>query len=885
MTRTAIGILAHVDAGKTTLCEGLMFLTGQIRSRGRVDHGDAHLDTHALEKQRGITIFSKQAHIVSGKLDAVLIDTPGHVDFSTEAERTLGVLDAAVLLISGTDGVQPHTLTLWRLLRRYRVPTFIFVNKMDIAERSPEALMKELSRELSPACALFCEGEVQCDETRDENAALADEELFESYSANGKLTDEEIRGAVREEKLFPCFFGSALHLTGVKEFIEGLERYTPTPVFGESFGARVFKISRDEQGTRLTHMRITGGTLLPRMTVSHTDRSGETKNEKIAQIRFYSGEKYEQLKEASAGDVVAAAGLACTYPGEGLGAEAEKAETSAILSPVLSYRIVLPEGADRQTVYKKLLEFSEEDPSLNIEWDPHLREIRARLMGEVQIEILKSLILERFGLEVGIDSGRVLYKETIAAPVEGVGHYEPLRHYAEVHLLLSPLKRGAGVEFDSLVSRNDLDVNWQRLILTHIAEKTHLGVLTGSPITDIRISLIAGKAHLAHTEGGDFRQATYRAIRQGLMKAQNILLEPYYSYRIEVPREQLGRIIGDIRSMGGSFSIQDDAAENASVRGFAPVAGMRGYAAKLAACTGGRGRLFAEVSHYDKCSNADEIIAESGYDPLRDLDNSPDSIFCAHGAGFQVRWNEVENYMHIDTGLRLGKTDGETPEEITPRTIRRNLDVDEKELEDIMLREFGPIKRPDYGRTQSAQEPERQIEPRPAKKDYLIVDGYNILFAWDCLRELAKSDIAAARHRLMDILVNYCAFRKNEVFLIFDGYRVKGNAGERFVYHGIRVAYTKENETADMLIERVINEIGKNYSVRVASSDGMIQLSSVRTGALRVTARELEHEVETANEQLHEIMEKLKKNETSVKIDLSGANAPDDGDDGDNGDH
>ncbi|MBR4635191.1 MAG: NYN domain-containing protein [Clostridia bacterium] len=868
MTRTAIGILAHVDAGKTTLCEGLLYLTGRVRSRGRVDHGDAHLDTHALERRRGITIFSKQADISTEKLNAVLIDTPGHVDFSAEAERTLRILDYAVLLSSGTDGVQAHTLTLWRLLRRLHIPTFIFINKMDIAERSRADLLSELSRELSPACVDFSvpDGE------RNENAALTCDALFELFS-NGKLTDAALSDAIRDERLFPCFFGSALRLTGVPGFIEGLERFTAAPSFPQEFGARVYKISRDAQGARLTHLRVTGGKLTARMPIALKTLEGEERTEKIAQIRLYLGEKYTQLNEAEAGEVVAVTGLSSTYPGEGLGLEAEKKTFAAMLSPVLQYRITLPAGTDTQAAFRRLLTLSEEDPTLQIEWDGRLGEIRARLMGEVQIEILKSLIKERFDLDAGIDQGRVLYKETIAGPVEGIGHYEPLRHYAEVHLLLEPLEPGSGIEMRSLVSQNDLDVNWQRLILTHIAEKTHLGVLTGSPVTDIRISLVAGRAHLAHTEGGDFRQATYRAIRQGLMKAESILLEPFYSFRIELPREQLGRAIGDIRMMGGSFSMEEDGGDGTAViTGFAPVARLRGYARELAAYTAGKGRFSSEVSHYGRCENAEEVIAETGYDPERDLENTPDSVFCAHGAGFAVRWDRVENYMHIDTGLSRTPRAG-TAE---PKLVRRNLDVDEKELRRIMEREFGPEKPTELRRPPKPQdpEPERPLPPQPPKKDYLIVDGYNIIFAWDGLRELAKSDIAAARKRLMDILANYCGYKKNEVVLVFDGYRVKGNAGERFNYHGVRVAYTRENETADMLIERFIAEVGKNYAVRVASSDGMIQLASVRTGALRVTAKELEAEVEGVNEKLAEIMNALKKSAAAVKIEL-----PDGGED------
>ncbi|MBR3299254.1 MAG: NYN domain-containing protein [Clostridia bacterium] len=867
MTKLALGILAHVDAGKTTLCEGLLFLTGQIRSRGRVDHGDSHLDSHALERKRGITIFSKQAGIRTERLEAELIDTPGHVDFSTEAERALQILDYALLIISGTDGVQAHTLTLWRLLRRLHVPTFIFVNKMDIAHAAERELMGALEAELSSACVDF-----SADRTSlFESAALADEALFELYARNGRLEEAELASAIREERLFPCFFGSALHLSGVRELIEGLEKYTVPPVFGAEFGARVFKISRDAQGQRLTHLRVTGGELSVRMSIAYTSRSGERKTEKAAGIRLYSGARYAQLERAAAGDTVAVTGLTDTYPGQGLGFEQRSAGLAAVLSPVLSYRILLPAGTDTQSAYRKLCELSEEDPALSIEWDDRSKEIRVRLMGEVQIEVLKSIIKERFDLDARIDEGRVMYKETIAAPVEGIGHFEPLRHYAEVHLLLTPLEAGSGLEWGSRVSPNDLDRNWQRLIMTHIAEKTHRGVLTGSPITDMRIELVAGRAHLAHTEGGDFRQATYRAIRQGLMKAESILLEPYYAYRIELAREQLGRAIGDIRAMGGSFNIAEQECRDgfAAISGFVPVAGMRGYARTLAAYTGGRGRLMLEVSHYDRCTEAEKVIAECAYEPERDLENTADSVFCAHGAGFTVNWREVESYMHLDTGLSRERGTQEEGEQ-APRLIRGNLNVDEKELEAIMLREFGPIKRPDYGRpekrAQADEKPQPPQPPQPPRKEYLIVDGYNMLFAWESLRSLARDDLAAARKRLMDILANYRAFKNNEVVLVFDGYRVKGNAGERFDHHGLKVAYTKENETADALIERLIAEIGKNYAVRVASSDGMIQLSGVRSGALRMTARELEAEVESVNEQLREYMLKLKKGDATVRL-------------------
>lgn len=859
--KLAIGILAHVDAGKTTLCEGLLYLTGSIRKKGRVDHGDAYLDTHMLEKKRGITIFSKQANFKTDTISVTLLDTPGHVDFSTEAERILSVLDYAILVISGSEGVQAHTETLWKLLRRYGIPTFIFVNKMDLSGADETNIMTSLHKRISEGCINFSSAETK---EKFENIALSDEDLFDSFIDKGKLSDTDIAGAIKKCKVFPCFFGAALHLRGIEEFILGLDRFTLSRTYSDEFGARVFKITRDPQGARLTHIKIMGGSLAVRTEIEYSSRSGDSLNEKISQIRLYSGTKFEQTDKVSAGDICTVTGLSATFPGQGLGFE--KAAPSPILEPVLNYRISLPAGSDPRTFLPKLMQLSEEDPQLHIVWNEHLREIHAQLMGEIQIEVLKSLVKERFDLDIEIDCGKIMYRETILAPVEGIGHFEPLRHYAEVHLLLEPLSTGSGLIFASCCDQNLLDINWQRLILTHLYEKTHLGVLTGSPITDMKISLIAGRASLSHTEGGDFRQATYRAVRQGLMKAKSVLLEPYYEFAIEVPMQQLGRAINDIRMMGGSFSNPTDDGEMATFTGTAPVSAMREYASELAAYTKGRGRLSCAVSHYAKCQNEQQVIEEYGYDPERDLENTPDSVFCAHGAGFPVKWNKVESYMHIDTNLNLGG--GLRPSEIMPKVINRNLDIDERELEAIMLREFGPIKRPEYGVIRSSCDNSGssnvKTEPnanRPSKKDYLIIDGYNIIFAWESLRELAKSDIAAARKQLMDIMSNYCGYKKGEVILVFDGYKVKGNTGERFNYHSIHVAYTKENETADMFIEKLIAQIGKNYAVRVASSDGMIQLSSVRTGVLRMTASELEAEVDGVNETLHQIMEKLKRTE------------------------
>lgn len=877
MKKLAIGILAHVDAGKTTLCEALLYLCGTIRKCGRVDRGDAYLDTHALEKARGITIFSKQAKFSFHDTEFTLVDTPGHVDFSAEAERALSVLDYAVLVISGTDGIQSHTETLLRLLSRYGIPTFIFINKTDIMTRSHAELTEELQRRFSERCIDFGQDE---GDAFFESLALADEGLFEKYSA-GRITAADISAAISERRIFPCFFGSALKMTGISEFVAGLARYSVEREFKKGFAARVYKITYDPQGTRLTHLRITGGSLCPRAAVSYTARDGAQMTEKIARIVFCSGAKFTQTERAECGDLAAVSGLSATYPGQGLGGE--DSALPPVLEPVLSYRILLPADCDARTVLPKLKRLEDEDPMLKLDKTDSIHELQARLMGEMQIEILKKLISERFGIDVSVDDGRILYRETILAPVEGVGHFEPLRHYAEVHLLLEPLPAGSGLVFASACPPNSLDLDTQRLVLVHLREKTHLGVLTGSPITDMKLTLTAGRASLHHTEGGDFRQATYRAVRQGLMCAQSVLLEPYYSFRIELPRENLGRAINDIRGMGGSFSAPEDGldSETCAFCGTAPVSAMRGYTREIAAYTRGRGRLGCEFSHYGPCGNAESVIEQFAYDPERDLENTPDSVFCSHGAGITVKWNEVRNYMHVDTGLDFSgaprpsdapPSDFENPRTVNPRVLSRNLSVDDKELEAIMLREFGPIKRPEYKRPaqnrESAADGKFAEPAEPKKKDYLIVDGYNIIFAWAGLSALAKSDIAAARKKLMDILSNYCAYKKNEVILVFDGYKLKGNAGERFNYHSLRVAYTKENETADMFIERLIFEIGKNYSVRVATGDGMIQLASTRTGTLRMTARELEAEVESVNEKLRGIMAELKRGEVKTKLNI-----------------
>lgn len=853
--KLVVGILAHVDAGKTTLCEAMLYLSGSIRKKGRVDHGDAYLDTYAIERQRGITVFSKQALLSTKKYDITLIDTPGHADFSTEAERVLSVLDYAILVISGSEGVQAHTETLWRLLHRYSVPTFIFINKIDLAAADTERVMNEIHKRLSENCIGFS-GDL---EERDEAIALCDEALLNIYERDAAFSELTIAEAVSKRQLFPCIFGSAIRLDGVRELLDCIDSYAIPLVYGEAFGAKVIKISRDAQGQRLTHMKITGGKLLPRAEIRFSADGEAEKYEKIAQIRVYSGAKFTQVECAEPGCVCAVTGLTLTRPGQGLGAESDA--LLPVLQPVLSYRIKLPDDCDEKSFLPKLRQLEDEDPMLRIEYSERLGEIHAQLMGEIQTEILASTVMERFGTKITVDTGRILYRETIASPVIGIGHYEPLRHYSEVHLLLEPLPPGSGMVFAAECSQNVLAVNWQRLILTHLYEKRHLGVLTGSPITDMKITLIAGRASLSHTEGGDFRQATYRAVRQGLMKAESVLLEPYYEFRLSVPMQQVGRAINDIRLMGGRFQPPEDEGEMSVLAGFAPVSAMRSYAGEIYAYTKGRGRISLSVSHYERCANQKAIIDEYSYEPERDTENSPDSVFCAHGAGFVVKWYEVEKFAHVETNLNVGQS----AEDARPKINRRNLNIDEKELEEIMLREFGPIKRPSYGKiTRSEHEQKPAVPVGQKQKDYLIIDGYNIIFRWESLKFIAKTDVALARKKLMELLSNYQGFKHNEIVLVFDGYKVKGNVGERFNYHGIHVAYTKENETADAYIEKMIAQIGKNYAVRVVSSDGLIQLSSLRTGVLRMTAGELEAELDGVNEKLHEIMQELKRSEALV---------------------
>jgi len=834
MKNCTVGILAHVDAGKTTLAEAILYRTGRLRRAGRVDHGDTAMDVHELERRRGITIFMSQAELTLGDWHISLLDTPGHVDFSSETERVLQVLDYAILVISGIDGVQAHTRTLWRLLEHYRVPTLLFVTKMDFARRSRSELLAELRSELSADCADFTGSDFL------EQAAMSREDLLETYLATGSLPDEAVVELVARRQIFPCWFGSGLKLQGVDEFLADLKRFLLPRTYPAVFGARVFKIGRDSQGNRLTWLKITGGSLRVKDAISY---AGVT--EKADQLRLYTGAKFTAVDQVGPGGVCAVTGLTKTENGMGLGSEV--AAAAPRLEPVMNYRLVLPPGQDEQVMLQKLRLLEEEDPQLRITYDTRLQEIHVRLMGAIQAEILKSLISQRFGVEVAIDSGRVVYKETIEDTVEGVGHYEPLRHYAEVHLLLSPLPRGSGLVLESQCREDVLDRNWQRLILTHLMEKTHLGVLTGSPVTDLKITLAAGRAHLKHTEGGDFRQATYRAVRQGLMQARSRLLEPWYAFRLEVPPEHLGRAISDIRLRHGTVTPPESAGELSLLRGRVPVTAVNDYAAEVAAYTGGRGRLTLELDGYDDCHDAEAVIAALAYDPESDLENTPDSVFCAHGGGFPVKWDRVGEYMHLESCLKK-----EIP--YAPQVSRRNLHLDDKELEAIMTREFGPIKRPLY-RSPGVTFAADADAPVEIKKRWFIVDGYNVIFAWDDLRNLAREDLSAARERLIHRMCAFAAFTRSEVVLVFDGYRQPGNPGEKRDVNGIRVVYTQEHETGDMYIEKLVREIGKNEQVRVVTSDALIQLSAVRSGVLRMSAREFEEEMAAVSREIRDLLE------------------------------
>ena len=913
--KLVVGILAHVDAGKTTLAESILYTSGGIRKLGRVDHKDAFLDTDRQERDRGITIFSKQALVSWRDMDITLLDTPGHVDFSAEAERTLQVLDYAVLVISGADGVQGHVLTLWRLLKRYHVPVFLFINKMDQPDTDAAALLAELKDKLDERCVAFGER----DQAFYEEIAVCDEELLERYldidfSEDGArpgnmqpaetLIDREVVAALTaQRKVFPCFFGSALKVEGVEELLDGLYDYTQTPSYPDTFGARVYKIARDTQGTRLTYVKITGGALKVKQTIQTHGESRAYRNgggdalaeEKIDQIRIYSGSKYTVEQEAAAGTICALTGPVTTFCGEGLGAEREN--TVPLLKPVMTYRIVLPDACDVHQMYQKLCQLEEEEPQLHIVWKEQVGEIQAQLMGEVQIEILKNIISERFGVDVDFGEGSIAYRETIVLPVEGVGHYEPLRHYAEVHLLMEPGEPGSGLVFDAKCSEDMLDRNWQRLVLTHLEEKEHIGVLTGFPITDMKLTLVAGRAHLKHTEGGDFRQATYRAVRQGLCKAQSVLLEPVYTFRLELPTSLIGRGMTDMQAKSAKFGAPETTGDYAVLIGTVPASEMAGYQAEVLAYSGGKGRLHTELRGYEPCHNADAVIEAIGYDAMRDTQNPCGSVFCAHGAGFVVEWDQVEEYMHLGSvlkeggfpltleqdsfGLPDGAGDGFSGQ---GRMIQRSArgtghspdSIGQDEIDEIMNRTYGTKERKKQGwaktiRAAGHSESRREIPGAESgeaaahhkgkrdshgsepQEEYLLVDGYNIIFAWDFLRELADVNLDGARGRLMDILSNYQGYRKMHLILVFDAYKVKGNPGSTVRYHNIDVVYTKEAETADRYIERVTHEIGRKHKVRVATSDGLEQLIIMGAGAVRVSAAEFQEEVMAAGEELRQM--------------------------------
>lgn len=841
--RLVLGIFAQVDAGKTTLSEALLYKTGALRTLGRVDRGDAHLDTHELERARGITIFSKQARFETERLAVTLLDTPGHADFAPEAERVMPVIDCALLLVSGTDGVQGHTLTLWRLLQHYGVPVVLFFNKMDLPGADRAALLADARTTLSDHCAALDDVE---------SVALSSEALLEHFLNTGALDDTLAADAVAKRELFPCLFGSARQLDGIDELLRALEHLAPVPVYPAELSARVYQIAHDPQGNRLTFLKVTGGTLAVRSAVRCHRPDGEPLEAKVTQLRLYSGAEFEAVQQVPAGDVCAALGLSGLLAGDTLGDAAP--DRGAALEPVMSYCIRLPADLDPQLALPKLRLLEEEEPQLRMVWDARLREIRVQLMGAVQLEILQSLIRMRFGWDVTFDTGRISYRETIAAPVEGVGHFEPLRHYAEVHLILAPLPQGSGLVFDTVCSEDVLDRNWQRLILTHLQEKQHLGVLTGSPVTDLRITLAAGRAHLKHTEGGDFRQATYRAVRQGLMKAESILLEPYYAFRLTVPPEQIGRAISDIRAKSGSFDPPVETPGGTLLQGRAPVSELRDYARDVAAYTRGRGRLSCEVAGYFPCHNTEAVVAALAYDPAADLENTPDSVFCSHGAGITIPWDQVEENMHLESVLRPKPA---AVPAAAPRVRTQNLDLDEKELQRIIEREFGPQKTPLY--RPPAAKAEAAVTLPPRRKEYLIVDGYNMIFAWDGLREQAGYDLSGARERLLDLLSNYCGFHPCELIVVFDSYRVRGGTGSRSSHNNLRVVYTQEDESADLYIETLVGKIGKNYAVRVATSDALIQLSALRSGVLRVSASELERELERTNGEIAAVLRRLRE--------------------------
>lgn len=855
MDKLVVGILAHVDAGKTTLSEAILYTSGAIRTLGRVDNKDAYLDTNEVERERGITIFSKEAVFSLKDCEITLLDTPGHVDFSAEMERTLQVLDYAILVISGADGVQGHTLTLWRLLERYQIPVFLFINKMDQNGVERETLLQQLQEQLSENCIAF---DIE-DEDFYESVAVCDEGVLEQYLVEETVSKEQIIHLIQKRKVFPCYFGSALKLTGVDTFLDGFSTYTKMPQYPEAFGAKVFKIARDEKNTRLTYLKVTGGTLTVKQLLSNRETAADTDvwEEKVNQIRIYSGERFETAETAEAGTICAVTGLTQTYAGQGLGTESDS--ELPILEPVLTYRLELPDDCSANSFLPKLRILEEEEPELKIVWNEELGEIQAQLMGEVQIEILRRLIWERFGVDVHFGEGRIVYKETVQNCVEGVGHFEPLRHYAEVHLLIEPGEPGSGVQIATACSEDKLDKNWQRLICTHLEEREHPGVLMGAALTDVKVTLVSGRAHVKHTEGGDFRQATYRAVRQGLMKAESVLLEPYYSFRLEIPPDMVGRAMTDIERMQGSFQPPEQEGELSVLKGEAPVSTMQNYQKEVHSYTKGKGHLICTLKGYYPCHNTEEVLAHCFYDPEADFANPTGSVFCSHGAGFTVPWYEVEEYMHLPLTLTEQEEQTEADEwQVQIPPAREEYWMGEEEVNKILDQTFLANRKNDQKRPY--QKKQRRVVTAenvrvPVKKSrekYLLVDGYNIVFAWEELNALAKTNIDAARDRLMDIMCNYQAYMKCTLILVFDAYKVKGNIGQMMTYHNIHVVYTKEAETADQYIEKLAHKIGRDYDVTVATSDGLEQLIIRGQGCRLISAREFYAEVMRVEERIRE---------------------------------
>ena len=851
MKNIVLGILAHVDSGKTTLSESMLYECKSIRKMGRVDHGDTALDTNEIEKSRGITVFSKQAKFVCGNTCCYLLDTPGHVDFSAEMERTLAVMDYAILVISGTDGIQNHTETLWQLLENYKIPTFIFVNKMDLTGADKAKVLEELQTVFDSQCIDF----TTLSEETMENISVADEAVMEKFLMEGIVEDQDIAYLISQRKLFPCLFGSALKGDGVTEMLSALDKYTIMPSYPADFGAKVYKISHDEQGNRLTHIKITGGSLKPKDSLKQIKADGETVEEKVNQIRVYNGEKFSAENLAESGTVCAVTGLTGTYSGQGLGIESNLSQ--ALTQPIFTYQVLLDEKTDAFTALAKFRILEQEDPQLNVTWKEQLGEIHISLMGEIQLEVLKTVVKQRFGMDIEFSKGNVVYKETIKNTVEGVGHFEPLRHYAEVHLLLEPLKNGQGLVFDTLCSEDKLDKNWQRLVLTHLAEKTHIGVLTGSPITDMKITLVSGRAHIKHTEGGDFRQSTYRAVRQGLMQAESVLLEPWYNFTITVPMENIGRVMAGMQKMSGSFEPPETVGENAVLKGEAPVVKINDYKSEIINFTRGKGRINCQLKGYFPCHNADEVIAQFGYDAESDLENTPDSVFCPKASATVVKWNEVKDWMHLESFLKPKKEFVRQPISRNEVVEYRSILEQDKELLKIFEATYGKIKVDKYTAFDPARKKDKPDTNKAVKydKDFLLVDGYNIIFAWDELKAIAREDINAARERLVNILCNYQGFKRCEVIVVFDTYKVKGSVGSIERFHNITIVYTKEAETADMYIEKVTHQIAKNHRVRVATSDGLEQVIILGHGAMRMSAANLKEEVAEIEKAIREIIE------------------------------